>query len=172
MAEPSVSLDVSAPRPGLRGHHQRHRGPSSTPQARNASPRSRRRSRYARITARVPPSIGAAVAIAAVIAGPPGDASRQNRPVPAASATDIDPKGLRGPSGPARSLARFVGSLPVRENTRTSRTNVTMTMARSPRQRKRCSHGSYRHRRCRPARHRRRRSRAWRPRAPARRCSA
>ena len=60
MAEPSVSLDVSAPRPGLRGHHQRHRGPSLTRTAGGDAQGRPWRSRHAAIACPTSPLVGPA----------------------------------------------------------------------------------------------------------------
>ena len=58
-----------------------------------------------------PTSLGADSAIAAAVAGPPGDASRPDRPVPAASGTDIDPSRLRERSTSATAAALSAGAL-------------------------------------------------------------
>ena len=60
MAERSVSFDVSTPHPGLRGHHQRHRGPSSTRTAGGTAQGRPWRSRHAAIAGRTWPLVGPA----------------------------------------------------------------------------------------------------------------
>ena len=111
MAEPSASLDVSAPRPCLRGHHQRRRGPSST-RTPSGDARSRpQRSRHAATAGLAAPLVGLAdIATAApspsLLRGAPScGAPRPLRPPPASSRSVLDPNGQRRRSGPATALA-------------------------------------------------------------------
>ena len=69
MAEPSVSLRVSDPRPCLRGHHQCHHGPSSTRTASGDVRVRPQRSRHAAIAGHTTP-----------LACPAGDATAATSP--------------------------------------------------------------------------------------------
>ena len=108
----SASLDVSAPRPCLRGHHQRCRGPSLTRTASGDSRGQPQRSRYAAIASLTAPLVGPAdIATAA-----PSSSLLRGAPASAATASVvvIGPR----PKWPAATLgagqrARVMRRLPV-----------------------------------------------------------
>ena len=114
-------------RPDRRGRRPSRQGRLSTHCPRNGARQARRSSRSAATARPGPPSLGAAGAAAAATVRPLSDASRRDRPVPAASRAGLDPNGLRRRSAPATAQALGGGALPRSALSRPCR--------------RRCSHG-------------------------------
>ena len=112
MAEPLVSLDVSAPRSCLRGHHQCRRRPSSTRTASGNSRRRPQRSRHAAIAGLAAPLVGPADsatsrhgrALAFAPVGRPGLCGHHQRPRDRSS-TQMASGDARGPPQRSRHAA-------------------------------------------------------------------